>query len=414
MRNKLSPEIPPSRISKSHKLDHVCYDIRGPVLEEAKRLEDEGFKVLKLNSGNPAIFGFDTPDELIVDMVRNIRASQGYVDSKGLFPARKAIMQYYQTKGIHDLEIDDIYIGNGVSELIQMSMGALLNDGDEMLIPSPDYPLWTASVTLSGGKAVHYICDEESGWLPDLGDIAKKTTNRTRGIVLINPNNPTGAVYPREFLQKLYDFAISRNLIIFADEIYDKILYDGTEHHAMASFGRETLIVSYGGLSKNYRACGFRVGWMTLSGTKSLARGYREGLDMLSNMRMCSNALGQLAVQAALGGYQSIYDLTLPGGRLLEQRNLAWEGLTAIPGITCVKPQGALYLFPKIDQKRFSIIDDQKMVLDLLLEKKILLVQGTGFNWPEPDHFRFVFLPDQETIKETVLRMGDFFARYHQ
>jgi len=401
-------------VEKSHKLDNVAYDIRGPVLDEAKRLEDDGFKILKLNSGNPAIFGFDAPDELIVDIIRNIRGAQAYVDSKGIFPARKAIMQYYQTKNVFGVEIDDIWIGNGVSELIQIAMHGLLNVGDEILVPAPDYPLWTASVTMAGGTAVHYLCDEASDWIPDLADIAAKLTPRTRGIVIINPNNPTGAVYPVEVLTKIYEFAVEHKLIIYSDEIYDKILYDGTTHVATASIGKETLILSFNGLSKNYRACGFRVGWMAMSGRKELADGYREGLNMLANMRMCSNALGQYAVQAALGGYQSINDLVLPGGRLHDQRDLAYEGLTSIPGITCVKPKGALYLFPKLDQKLFKIKDDQQMVLDLLKDKKILLVQGSGFNWPEQDHFRFVFLPDKETIKETTTRMKDFFSWYHQ
>jgi alanine-synthesizing transaminase len=331
-----------------------------------------------------------------------------------MFSARKAVMQHFQNYGVLDLDIDDIYMGNGVSELIGMSMSGLLNDGDEVLIPSPDYPLWTASVAMAGGKAVHYVCDESSGWLPDLDDIRKKITPRTRGILVINPNNPTGAVYPRELLEGIHKIAAEHKLIVYADEIYEKIIYDGAVHHNMASICRDVLCVSFGGLSKVYRAAGFRVGWMVLSGRKALAKSYREGLDMLSNMRMCSNALGQLAVQAALGGYQSVNDLVVPGGRLHEQRQVAWEGLSSIPGVSCVKPQGALYLFPKLDHKKFNIKDDQKFIFDLLQEKKILLTQGTGFNYPKPDHFRFIFLPDKETLKDVVARMTDFFSWYKQ
>ncbi len=401
-------------IQKSSKLDNVCYDIRGPVLEQATRLEEEGFKVIKLNSGNPAAFGFDTPDELVHDIIKNIRAAQGYVDSKGMFPCRKAVMQYYQTRGVRDLEIDDIWIGNGVSELISIAVQGLLNEGDEVLVPSPDYPLWTASVTLAGAKAVHYLCDEESDWAPDLADIAKKISSRTKAIVVINPNNPTGAVYPLDLLKSLVAIANQHNLVVFADEIYEKILYDDAVHIPLSLLCEDVLCVSFSGLSKAYRAAGFRVGWMTLTGRKSLAQAYRQGLDMLSNMRMCANAIGQLAVQAALGGYQSINDLLLPGGRLKEQRDAAWEGLTAIPGISCVKPKGALYLFPKLDLERFNIQDDQRMVYDLLMEKKLLLVQGSGFNWHKPDHFRFVFLPDRETIKDVTFRMHEFFSKYKQ
>jgi len=401
-------------IEKSHKLENVCYDIRGPVLEQARRLEEEGYKVTKLNSGNVGLFNFDAPDELIQDVIKNIRTAQPYVDSKGMFPARKAIMQHFQTKGILDLEIDDIYIGNGASELITMAMTGLLNNGDEVLVPSPDYPLWTASVTMAGGKAVHYMQDEDSDWMPDIEDIRSKITPNTRGIVIINPNNPTGAVYPIEILTAIARLAEEHNLIIYADEIYEKILYDDAVHISMANVARDVLCVTFSGLSKIWRACGFRVGWMVLTGRKGMAKGYREGLDMLSNMRMCANALGQLAVQAALGGYQSINDLVAPGGRLYEQRQVAWEGLTSIPGISCVKPKGALYLFPKLDQKIFNIKEDQKMVLDLLLDKKILLVQGSGFNWKTPDHFRFVFLPDKETLQETCEKMRDFFSWYRQ
>lgn len=412
------PELPRPEFTletgKSRKLDSVCYDIRGPALVRARRMEEEGIKVIKLNSGNPAPFGFDTPDELVQDIIMNIRSAQGYVDSKGMFPARKAIMQHYQTRGVHDLEIDDIWVGNGVSELISLAMQALLNEGDEVLVPSPDYPLWTASVTLCGAKAVHYTCDEAAEWYPDLEDMRRKITSRTRGIVVINPNNPTGAVYPLAVLEAIHRLAAEHNLVIFADEIYDKILYDDVVHIPLSAICRDVPCITFNGLSKSYRAAGFRVGWMTLAGRKAKAREYREGLDMLANMRMCANALGQLAVQAALGGYQSINDLVLPGGRLREQRDAAWEGLTAIPGISCVKPKGALYLFPRLDPAVFGIKDDMKLILDLLEEKKILLVQGTGFNWKKPDHFRFIFLPDRETIREVCSRMQDFFSWYRQ
>ena len=404
----------PGPINKSFKLENISYDIRGPALEQAKRLEEEGVKVIKLNSGNVGLFNFDAPDELIQDIIKNIRLAQPYVDSKGMFPARKAVMQHFQTYGVLDLDIEDIYMGNGVSELIGISMTGLLNEGDEVLVPSPDYPLWTSSVAMAGAKAVHYICDEQADWMPDLDDIRKKVSSRTRGIVIINPNNPTGAVYSRELLEGIHKIAVEHNLIVYADEIYERILYDGAVHINMASVCRDVLCVSFGGLSKIYRAAGFRVGWMVLSGRKALARGYREGLDMLSNMRMCANALGQLAVQAALGGYQSINDLTMPGGRLHEQRQVAFEGLAAIPGISVVKPMGALYLFPKLDPKKFHIKDDQKMILDLLLEKKLLLVQGTGFNWTKPDHLRFIFLPDKETLRDVCARMADFFSWYRQ
>jgi alanine-synthesizing transaminase len=383
-------------------------------LEQAKRLEEEGYKVIKLNSGNVGMFNFDAPDELVSDIIRNIRSAQPYVDSKGLFSARKAIMQHYQTLGVFDLEIDDIWIGNGVSELITMSMQGLLNEGDEVLVPSPDYPLWTAAVTLGGGRPVHYICDEDSEWLPDLADMAKKITAKTRGIVIINPNNPTGAVYPREILEGIHKLAAEHHLVVYSDEIYEKIVYDGAVHVPMAVVAKDVVCVSFGGLSKIYRAAGFRVGWLVLTGRKSLAKGYREGLDMLSNMRMCANALGQLAVQAALGGYQSINDLTAPGGRLYEQRQVAYEGLKAIPGLSVVKPKGTLYMFPKLDQKIFMIKNDQKLIMDLLLEKKVLLVQGTGFNWKNPDHFRFIFLPDKETLRDVCSRMADFFSWYRQ
>ena len=399
---------------KSQKLNDVCYDIRGPVMKEARRLEDEGFKVLKLNIGNPAPFGFEAPDELIHDVIINLRNAQGYSDSQGLFAARKAVMQYYQTRGVMDLDIDDIFMGNGVSELIVMAMQGLLNSNDEVLIPAPDYPLWTAAVSLSGGKPVHYLCDEKSDWFPDLADIEAKITPKTKGIVLINPNNPTGSVYSRELLERVAAIAERHGLIVFSDEIYDKIVYDDAVHVPMASLVKENLCVTFNGLSKAYRAAGFRSGWMVLTGRKSSAKSYREGLDMLANMRLCANVPAQYAVQAALGGYQSINDMVLPGGRLRDQRDTAWEGIVDIPGLSCVKPRGALYLFPRLDPKKFNISNDMKMALDLLTEKRILIVQGSGFNCFDKDHFRIVFLPDQETLRDANGRMADFFASYRQ
>ncbi len=401
-------------VSKSKKLADVCYDIRGPVLSEAKRLEEEGYRVLKLNIGNTAPFGLDAPDELFHDVILNLRDSQGYCDSKGLFSARKAVMQYYQQRAVPEVEIEDIYIGNGVSELIVMSMQGLLNNGDEMLVPAPDYPLWTAAVRLSGGTPVHYICDEQSEWLPDVDDIRAKITERTRGIVVINPNNPTGAVYPRETLEAIHDVAAEHQLMVFADEIYDKIVYDDVEHVTMASVCSDLVCVSFGGLSKNYRAPGFRSGWMLLSGRKLLMQDYREGLDILANMRLCSNVPSQFAIQTALGGYQSINELVVPGGRLYEQRDLAHELISSIPGVSCVKPKGALYLFPRLDPRRFGIVDDAQFVLDLLQEKHILVVQGTGFNWPAPDHFRIVFLPDDETLTLAAEGIREFLTWYRQ
>ncbi len=400
--------------TKSAKLASVCYDIRGPVLVEAKRLEEEGFKVLKLNIGNPAPFGFDAPDELIHDVILNLRSAQGYCDSKGLFQARKAVMQDCQQKQIPDVGIEDIYMGNGVSELIVMAMQGLLNNGDEMLVPAPDYPLWTAAVNLSGGRAIHYLCDEQSDWIPDLKDLESKISGRTKGIVVINPNNPTGAVYPKSVLQKLHDLAARYKLIIFSDEIYDRILYDDNAFTSMGSLCDDIFCVTFNGISKAYRAAGFRCGWMVLSGRKSGAIDYREGIDILSNMRLCSNVPAQFAVQAALGGYQSINDLVLPTGRLGMQRDLAHRLLNDIPGLSCVKPKGALYMFPRLDPAIFAIKDDQKFVLDLLLEKKLLLVQGTGFNWPDPDHFRVVFLPDVDTLTDAVGRLADFLSWYRQ
>ncbi|MNF25826.1 Glutamate-pyruvate aminotransferase AlaA [compost metagenome] len=401
-------------IDKSHKLDDVCYDIRGPVHKEARRLEDEGHRILKLNIGNPAPFGFDAPEEIIKDVILNMPQSQGYCDSKGLFSARKAVMQYYQQKGMRKVDIDDIYIGNGASELIVMAMQALLNNGDEMLVPSPDYPLWTAAVTLSGGHAVHYRCDEGADWHPDLDDIRARITPRTRGLVLINPNNPTGAVYGSEFQLELIEIARQHNLIIFADEIYDKILYDDISHTSVCTQCDDVMVVTFNGLSKAYRACGFRQGWMVITGPKGRARGYIEGLEMLASMRLCANVPMQHAIQTALGGYQSINELILPGGRLRRQRDKAWELLNEIPGVSCVKPKGALYMFPRLDPKVYDIRDDQKMVFDLLQQEKLLLVQGTGFNWPAPDHFRLVFLPREEELEEAIGRLARFLKSYKQ
>lgn len=403
-----------SQIKKSNKLYNVCYDIRGSVLKEAKRLEEEGHKVLKLNIGNPAPFGFEAPDEILVDVIRNLPTAQGYCDSKGLYSARKAIMQHYQAKGICDLTIEDIYIGNGVSELILQSMQALLNTGDEMLIPAPDYPLWTAAVSLSGGKAVHYRCDEAAYWFPDIEDIKRNITPRTRGIVIINPNNPTGAVYSEVILKEIVTLARKHNLIIFADEIYDKILYDDAKHYSIAALAADLLTVTFSGLSKTYRVAGFRQGWMVLNGPKENAESYIEGLDILASMRLCANVPMQHAIQTALGGYQSINEFIQPGGRLYEQRNLAWELLTQIPGVSCVKPMGALYMFPRIDRKGFNVHNDEKMVLDLLLQQKVLLVQGRAFNWPHPDHLRIVILPCVDELKGAIAKLGQFLETYHQ
>ena len=401
-------------VDKSHKLANVCYDIRGPVHKEARRLEDEGHRILKLNIGNPATFGFDAPEELLKDVILNLPTSQGYCESKGLFSARKAIMQYYQQKGLRTVDLEDIYIGNGVSELIVMAMQALLNNGDEILVPSPDYPLWTAAVNLSGGKAVHYLCDEQADWYPDLDDIKAKISPRTKGIVLINPNNPTGAVYGSEFLLEIVEIARQNKLIIFADEIYDKILYDDVVHQSVCTLSDDVLVVTFNGLSKSYRAAGFRQGWMLISGPKHQAKGYVEGLEMLSSMRLCANVPMQHSIQAALGGYQSIDELVLPGGRLREQRDLAWTLLNDIPGVSCVKPKGAIYLFPRLDPKVYAIKDDQKMVHDLLLQEKLLVVQGTGFNWPTPDHIRIVTLPRVEVLEDAIGRLARFLKHYRQ
>lgn len=401
-------------IKKSRKLDNVCYDIRGPIMDEAARLEEEGYNIIKLNIGNPAPFGLKAPDEIIVDVIMNLNNAQGYSDSKGIFPARKAIMQYCQDKGIEGVGMEDIYIGNGVSELIMMSMQGLLDSGDEILIPAPDYPLWTAAVNLAGGRPVHYICDEESDWYPDLEDIKGKITPNTKGIVVINPNNPTGSVYPIEILEGILEIARENNLIIFADEIYDRILYDETTHTSLAAMADDLLFITLSGLSKSHRVAGFRVGWMVVSGDKTGAESYIEGLDMLSSMRLCSNVPAQYSIQTALGGYQSLQELILPGGRLKEQRDYAWERLNNIPGISCTKPKGAFYLFPKLDIKRFGIESDEKFVKDFLLQEKVLLVQGTGFNWPEPDHFRIVFLPNLTDLKVALDRLESFLADYMQ
>ena len=402
-------------VLRSNKMNGICYEIRGPMLREAKRLEEEGYTILKLNSGNPPQFGIMPPDEIIHDAILNIKSAQAYGDSKGLFSARKAIMQQCQLKGIENVEIEDIYVGNGVSEMIMMAMQALLNDGDEMLVPTPDYPLWTAAVSLSGGKAVHYVCDEESDWNPDIEDIKSKITPNTRGIVVINPNNPTGAVYSREILSDIVKLSEEHGLIVFADEIYDQILYDDAKHTPLATLSADVLFVTFNGLSKSHRIPGMRAGWMIVSGKKSVAVDYMcEGLDVLSNMRMCGNMVGQLVIQTALGGYQSLTRLISPGGKLYEQRNVAYQCFSAIPGITCKKPRGALYLFPKIDTERYNIRDDHRFLLDFLVEKHVLLVQGTGFNYPKPDHFRVVFLPTVEEIRMVADRMADFLKTYRQ
>ena len=401
-------------IRKSAKLANVCYDIRGPVLQRAKLMEEEGQRVIKLNIGNLAAFGFDTPDEVRRDVIVNLPLASGYSDSLGLFAARKAIMQYTQEKGIPAVQLEDVFVGNGVSELIVMAMQGLLDDGDEVLVPAPDYPLWTAAVSLSGGRARHYLCDEGAGWLPDLDDIRAKIGERTRGIVVINPNNPTGALYPRDLLEGLVEIARQHQLIVFADEIYDKTLYDGATHTSIASLADDVLFVTMNGLSKNYRACGYRAGWMVVSGDKRHARDYLDGLNILASMRLCANVPGQFAVQTALGGYQSIDDLVAPGGRLCRQRDLAYQLITALPGVTCVKPKAALYLFPRLDPRLYPIEDDQQFVLELLEQEKVLLVQGSGFNWPHPDHVRIVFLPNTDDLTEAIGRIGRFLDGYRR
>ncbi len=403
-----------SSILQSEKLRHVCYEIRGPALQEAKKLEEEGHRITKLNIGNPGAFGFEAPEEILKDVILNLPESQAYSDSKGLFSARKAVMHETQRLGIAGVEIDDIYLGNGVSELIVMAMQALLNDGDEILIPAPDYPLWTAAVTLSGGKAVHYRCDESSDWNPDLDDIRSKINSRTRGIVVINPNNPTGAVYTPDLLMGIVKLAEENDLIIFADEIYDKILYDDAKHTPLATLSEDILIVTFNGLSKSYRVAGFRSGWLFLSGAKKRAKDYIEGLEILSNMRLCSNVPAQQAIQTALGGYQSINELIIPGGRLKEQRDIAWKMLNDIPGVSCVLPKGAIYLFPKLDPVQFNIKNDEKLILDLLIQEHVLMVQGSGFNIADKQHFRIVFLPREDTLEEAIGKLGNFLEHYSQ
>jgi len=400
--------------AKSTKLENVLYDVRGPVVEEAARMENEGLQVLKLNIGNPAPFGFRTPDEVISDMRRQLTDCEGYSDSKGLFSARKAIMQYAQLKNIPNVTMDDIYTGNGVSELINLCMSALVNDGDEVLIPSPDYPLWTACVTLAGGKAVHYVCDEQAEWYPDMADIRKKITPNTKAIVIINPNNPTGALYPREVLQEIVEIAREHQLIIFSDEIYDRLVMDGEEHVSIASLAPDLFCVTYSGLSKSHMIAGFRIGWMILSGNKAIAKDYIQGLNMLSNMRLCSNVPAQSIVQTALGGYQSVKNYIVPGGRIYEQRDYVYKALNDIPGISAVKPKAAFYIFPKIDVKKFNITNDEKFALDLLRDKRILLINGRGFNWHEPDHFRVVYLPRVEELEDAMGKLADFLSYYKQ
>jgi len=401
-------------IEKSSKLDDVCYDIRGPVLKEAKRLEEEGFNIVKLNIGSPAAFGLNAPEEILHDMIVNLHNAQAYGDSRGLFAARKAVMHDFQIKGVMDVGIDDIFIGNGVSELIVMAMQGLLDAGDEVLLPMPDYPLWTAAVTLAGGRAVHYLCDESAGWNPDLDDIRSKVSPKTRAIVIINPNNPTGAVYERPVLEGIAQIAREHELIVYADEIYSRITYDDAEHIPMSTIAPDILTISFDGLSKAYRAAGFRAGWMVLSGDKRHADGYVEGLDMLANMRLCPNMPAQMGIQTALGGYQSIKDYILPGGRLREQRDIAVNLVSDIPGLSVVKPKGALYCFPKMDVQHFGITNDEQFALDLLREQRLLLVQGTGFNWKQPDHFRIVFLPDKDTLTDAIRRLGHFLSAYRQ
>jgi len=401
-------------ITKSAKLAGVAYDIRGPVLDKARQMEEEGHKIIKLNIGNVAAFGLEPPDEIVQDMIRNLPHAAGYTDSKGLFAPRKAVVHYTQEKHVHGVTVDDVYLGNGASELIQMSVAALLNDGDEMLIPTPDFPLYTAVVGLSGGVPVHYICDEQAGWMPDVADIRKKITPRTRGIIVCNPNNPTGALYPDAVLLEIIELARQHQLVVFADEIYDKTLYDGATHTSMASMAGDVLFVTFNGLSKNYRACGYRAGWMVVSGEKRHAKDYIEGLNMLASLRLCSNTPGQLAIQTALGGYQSIRDLVAPTGRLCRQRDLAYELLSRIPGVSVVKPKAALYMFPRLDPKVYPIADDQQFAYELLAEEKVLVVQGTGFNWIAHDHFRVVFLPNVDDLTEAIGRIERFLSHYRK
>ncbi|MFF7212471.1 pyridoxal phosphate-dependent aminotransferase [Streptomyces sp. NPDC008238] len=399
---------------QSGKLADVCYEIRGPVIEHANALEEAGHSVLRLNTGNPALFGFEAPEEILQDIIRTLPASHGYSDSRGILSARRAVAQHYQERGLADVGVDDVFLGNGVSELVQMAVQALVDDGDEVLIPAPDFPLWTAVTNLAGGKAVHYLCDEQADWFPDLDDIASKITSRTRALVIINPNNPTGAVYPRELLEGMLDLARRHHLVVFADEVYDKILYDDAVHHSAAQLAPDVLCLTFSGLSKAYRVAGFRSGWLVVTGPRQHAKSYLEGLTMLASMRLCPNVPAQQAIQAALGGRQSIKDLILPGGRLHEQRDMAWEKLNEIPGVSCVKPKGALYAFPRLDPKVHRIHDDERFVLDLLLREKIQVVQGTGFSWPRPDHFRILTLPRADDLDAAISRIGRFLAGYRQ
>ena len=399
-------------IQKSNKLSNVCYDIRGPIMDRARQMEEDGQKIIKLNIGNLAVFGFDSPEEIQQDMIRNLPNSAGYSDSKGIFGARKAVMHETQRQGIKGVGLEDIYLGNGASELIVMATNGLLDDGDELLLPAPDYPLWTAAVSLSGGTPVHYLCDEANGWMPSVADIRKKITPNTKGIVVINPNNPTGALYSDALLLEIVELAREHGLVIFADEVYDKVLYEGVKHTPIASLSTDVLTLTFNSLSKSYRSCGYRAGWLIVSGDKKPAADYIEGLNMLSNMRLCANVPGQWAIQTALGGYQSINDLVGDGGRLRKQRDLAYELITAIPGVSCVKPQAALYLFPRLDPKVYPIEDDQQFFLEMLQDTKVMLVQGTGFNWPNPDHFRVVFLPHEDELREAITRIAKFLENY--
>ncbi|MBO8202974.1 pyridoxal phosphate-dependent aminotransferase [Streptomyces smyrnaeus] len=399
---------------QSNKLSEVCYEIRGPVIEQADALEEAGHSVLRLNTGNPALFGFEAPEEIIQDMVRMLPQAHGYTESRGILPARRAVAQHYQQRGFPEADVDDIYLGNGVSELVSMAVQALVEDGDEILIPAPDFPLWTAVTTMAGGKAVHYVCDEQADWLPDLDDMAAKITSRTKAVVIISPNNPTGAVYPRELLEGILDLARRNGLMVFSDEIYDKILYDGAVHHHVGALAPDLVCLTFSGLSKAYRVAGFRSGWLLVSGPKQHARDYLEGLGMLASMRLCPNAPAQHAIQAALGGRQSIEELVLPGGRLHEQRDVAWRKLNEIPGVSCVKPKGALYAFPRLDPEVHKIHDDERFVLDLLLREKIQVVQGTGFNWAHPDHFRILTLPRADDLDAAISRIGRFLESYLQ
>ena len=401
-------------LKKSSKLDNVLYDVRGPVLDEANRMEAEGSKILKLNIGNPAPFGFEAPEEVLIDMRHELEHSQGYSDSKGIYTARKAIMQYAQLKNLPNVTINDIYTGNGVSELINLCMQALLDNGDEILIPSPDYPLWTATATLAGGKAVHYICDEQSEWYPDIEDMRKKITDKTKAIVIINPNNPTGALYPKEVLEQIVELAREHQLMIFSDEIYDRLVMDGEKHISIASLAPDLFCITFSGLSKSHMIAGFRIGWMILSGRKDMAKDYIEGLNMLSNMRLCSNVPAQSIVQTALGGYQSVETYIQPGGRIFEQRDFIYKALNDIPGVSAVKPKAAFYIFPKLDMKKFNIMNDEKFAIDFLREKKVLIVPGSGFNWDSPDHFRIVYLPQLSVLEKSMEGLKDFLAHYHQ